>query len=124
MNKPIVSEHVASKGSEKSYITGFLLSLGLTLVAFFAVTEKIAEGWGLVLLLSGLAVTQLLVQLVYFLHIGQEEKPRWNLHSLLFASMVVVIIVFGSLWIMRNLMYGHHEASSSSEIIKDEGYKP
>jgi cytochrome o ubiquinol oxidase operon protein cyoD len=53
----------------------------------------------------GLAVAQLLVQLVFFLHLGREPKPRQNLVVFLFMLLVIGILVIGSLWIMHNLNY-------------------
>ncbi|MCB1109192.1 MAG: cytochrome C oxidase subunit IV family protein [Chlamydiia bacterium] len=56
-------------------------------------------------LVIALTVLQAVAVLVYFMHLGFEEKPRWNL--LVFLAMVVLIIavVAGSIWIMYNLDY-------------------
>ncbi len=124
MNKAVVSHHEAASGSVRTYTAGFVLSLILTVGAYAAVRDHVASGWALIFVLAGLAVTQLLVQLVFFLHLGRESKPRWNLTVLLFAVMVVGIVVFGSLWIMRNLNYAHSHSVTPTEIIKDEGYRP
>jgi cytochrome o ubiquinol oxidase operon protein cyoD len=124
MNKVIVSHHDHSSGSLKSYSIGFGLSLVLTLMAYLSVTKHIASGWGLIFVLTALALVQLLVQLLFFLHLGRESKPRWNLQVMLFAAGVVFIIVFGSLWIMKNLQYNHSQSLTPQEIIKDEGLKP
>ena len=124
MKRAVVSRHETSHGSVRSYSVGFSLSVVLTSAAYLAVTRHLTSGWGLIWLLSGLAVVQLLVQLIFFLHVGRESKPRWNLNALLFAAGVVLIIVFGSLWIMKNLQYNHARSLSPQEIIKDEGYQP
>lgn len=124
MTKIVVAHHEDARGTVKAYIIGFGLSVVLTLLAYFSVTQQWLTGWGLVLLLAGLAVVQLFVQLVFFLHLGRESKPRWNLTVLVFAAGVVLIIVFGSLWIMRNLEYDSGPSASPEEIIKNEGYKP
>jgi hypothetical protein len=60
------------------------------------------------------------------LHLGSESKPRWNRTALWFAAMVVTMIVFGSLWIMKNLSYDHQVPTNESDqsIVKDEGYAP
>lgn len=124
MNKVVVSEQGSAGRGHRAYLVGFGLSLLLTLAAYLSVNEGWADGWSLTYLLSGLAVTQLFVQLVCFLHLGRESRPHWNLQVLVFAAGVVVIIVFGSLWIMKNLSYGHRQLPASNDIIKDEGYRP
>lgn len=91
--------------SIKSYIIGFVLSVVLTLGAYFAVTEEWLSGTALIALIMGLASLQFIVQLFFFLHLGSESKPRWKLAAFLFMFLVLVIIVGGSLWIMANLNY-------------------
>ena len=44
-------------------------------------------------------------RLYFFLHLGKETKPRWKLYVFGFMVSVVLIIVFGSIWIMNNLNY-------------------
>ncbi|PIZ62157.1 cytochrome o ubiquinol oxidase subunit IV [Candidatus Saccharibacteria bacterium CG_4_10_14_0_2_um_filter_52_9] len=126
--KIVVAHHETARGSVKSYTTGFVMSLILTLSAYLLVVKNVFSGWGLVTALAALAITQLLVQLLFFLHLGRESKPRWNLVVLLFAVLVVAIVVFGSLWIMKNLQYNHSHYQSPAEtdkfLIKDEGYQP
>lgn len=87
------------------YIVGFILSVILTLAAYLAVTEKWLEGGALIGLIVGLAAIQFVVQVIFFLHLGDEAKPRWKLSAFLFTVLVLVIIVGGSLWIMANLNY-------------------
>ena len=92
-----------------SYVTGFVLSILLTLVAFMLVQMHL-DGSGLgrqavIGGVAGLAFAQFLVQLVFFLHLGRETKPRWKLVMFLFAILVILIVVIGSLWIMYNLNY-------------------
>lgn len=94
-----------------SYFTGFMWSLLLTLAAFALVKMQLDAGGGayqakvLIGILAVLAIVQLVVQLVFFFHLGREAKPRLNTVSFLFMLMVVGIIAFGSLWIMYNLNY-------------------
>jgi cytochrome o ubiquinol oxidase subunit IV len=108
----------AGHGSLKSYIVGFGLSIALTLIAYVMVVKRLFSGKALVLAIMGLAVIQLYVQLYFFLHMGRESKPRWNLIVFLFMLLVLLIVVGGSLWIMYNLNY---HTMSPSEIMKDEG---
>ncbi len=121
------------RAAVKAYIIGFILSIVLTLLAFALVSEHVNSEHtafshsGLTLTLAGLATAQLLVQLVFFLHLGKESKPKLNLMAFYFMLLTVVIIVFGSLWIMDNLAYNHGNNATNQEvsdyIIKDEGIK-
>lgn len=88
-----------------SYLLGFLLSLLLTLAAYLLAVRTLLSGWPLDLALTLLALTQGVVQLLFFLNLAHESKPRWNLLVFLFTLMVTLILVFGSIWIMNNLDY-------------------
>lgn len=103
-----------------TYITGFVLSILLTLAAYFAVTEQLASRTGLIVFIMSLAMLQLIVQLYYFLHLGDETKPRLNLGALLFAILVFIIIVVGSIWIMNNLSYNHGQGDEIDSYIMEE----
>lgn len=87
----------------KSYFVGLGISIALTLASYFTVVLKLFEPIGIYSIITLLAVSQILVQVVYFLHIGHEGKPRWNLISLVFSIIVVFIVVAGSMWVMYNL---------------------
>jgi cytochrome o ubiquinol oxidase subunit IV len=110
----------AAHGSRASYITGFLLSLTLTMAAYLAVTEHWFHGSALVTVLIALAIVQLFVQLVFFLHLGRESKPRWNLTVFSFMLIVLIILVFGSLWIMKNLNYHMMSPHEIDKHMQDE----
>ena len=69
-----------------------------------------------------LAVAQLFVQLILFLHLGEERKPRWNLTALIFALLVVAILVGGTIWIMNNLR--HVEMQEPHDIFIEENIFP
>lgn len=123
-----------------AYIAGFVLSLGLTLTAYLLVWRHVHSHHTvfsdsfLNIAVAVLALLQLIVQLLFFLHLGRESKPRWNLTVLSFAALVVGIVVLGSLWIMDNLNSHHgsygtthdgHNLNTPAEvnkyIINDEG---
>ncbi len=123
-----------SRPALKAYINGFILSVVLTLLAFSLVGQHINSesttfsSGILIATLAGLAIAQLLVQVVFFLHLGKESKPRWNLMMFLSMIMVAVILIFGTLWIMDNLDYhhGNHVTGEQTEqyIIEKEGIGP
>lgn len=110
-----------------SYVLGFGLSLAITLLAYVLVVNKLISGYSLAIAIGVLAVTQLVVQLRLFLHLGKEAEPRWNLLVFDFMILIVVILVFGSLWIMFNLDYHHEDTMSPAEtdtyLLQDEGLR-
>jgi cytochrome o ubiquinol oxidase operon protein cyoD len=115
--------------SEK-YIVGFGLSLVITIVAYLVVQIHLRSGHvvpsdsNLILILAALAIAQLFAQLVFFLHLNREPRPRLNTLIMMFAALVVVIIVGGSIWIMNNLNYHNMTPDQTNTfIIKDEGVK-
>lgn len=101
----MVEQKAALRRQVVNYLVGFVSALVLSAAAFWLVTSQIVDGAWLIAVLIGLAVLQLVVQLVFFLHVGSESRPRWNLTALLFMLIMLVVIVAGSLWIMNNLNY-------------------
>lgn len=107
MSKTKPASHLSLKG----YIVGFGLSLGLTVLAFLFVTNHISTQHAqfshnfLIIVLAVLAFSQFIVQMVFFLHLGTEKRPRWKLMMFGFMVLVVLILVVGSIWIMQNLNY-------------------
>jgi len=96
--------HPQSEGSLASYISGFIFSLLLSIAAYFLVTEHILEGNTLIATIAGLALVQLVVQLVFFLHLD-KLKSHLNLAIFFFMALIAAILIFGTLWIMKNLNY-------------------
>jgi cytochrome o ubiquinol oxidase operon protein cyoD len=88
-----------------------VLSIGFTVAAYMLVQEHIGAGKSplaqpyVLAAIMALAVAQLAVQLIFFLHLGEEKRPRWRLISVVCAVTVVLIVVGGSIWIMANLNY-------------------
>lgn len=94
-----------------SYIIGFVLSVITTLAAYFLVVNKVLPTQLLIFTIVAIAVVQLAVQLIFFLHLGRGN--RWKVVTFLFAFLVVLIVVVGSLWIMYNLDYNMMQMSPS-----------
>lgn len=91
--------------SFKPVFLGFTLSLILTVAAYRIVTHYHLSNHVLILTVFGICLVQALLQLIFFLHLGLEEKPRWNSITFLFMVLVIIVVVGGSLWIMENLSY-------------------
>jgi cytochrome o ubiquinol oxidase subunit IV len=104
-SESVVSEHAEHGLSLGKYIVGFVVSIGLTLTAYALATHQSYSKDLVIGVLAGLAVVQFVVQMVFFLHVGAERKPRWKLAVMALMLMVVLILVGGSIWIMNNLNY-------------------
>lgn len=110
------------KHPRSAYLIGYVLSLVLTVNTFVIVSDPYVEkSTSLIVLLALLAVLQVVAQLVFFLHLGQEEKPRWNSMAFWTMSMVVLFIVIGSIWVMNNLDYNMMSHDTVETMVHDEG---
>lgn len=98
---PHTSDH-SDHGSFRSYTVGLLWSLGLTLLSFGLVMTHVMAVRYLLPAIVVLAVAQLIVQLVYFLHLGTARGQRSNSAIFLFTALLIAIMVSGSLWVMHN----------------------
>ena len=97
-------DHAASHGSVSSYLTGFVLSVILTVIPFWLVMGEVLESrvWTVALIMLFGAV-QIVVHMVYFLHMNRKSEGGWILSSLLFTGIIIVIALAGSLWVMHHL---------------------
>jgi cytochrome o ubiquinol oxidase subunit IV len=107
----------ANHGSLKSYAIGFLLSVILTAVPFWLVMSKgFDKSSTTAMVILGFAAMQIMVHMIYFLHMNAKAEGGWSLLALIFTVMVVVIMLSGSLWVMyhlnHNMMPGMMPAST------------
>lgn len=104
MNAPPDHSADTDKGSIKTYAVGFIFSVGLTAFAFALVGMGGGLSRGVVLVgILAAAIAQILVQLRCFLHLGTGPSARWNVTSLVFTLLIMLLFVGGTLWIMTNL---------------------
>ncbi|KDB61837.1 cytochrome o ubiquinol oxidase subunit IV [Bordetella bronchiseptica] len=93
----------ADHGSLKSYLIGFAISLVLTFGSFgLVMAGAVPRGIALAGVVV-LCVAQLLVQLVFFLHMGGSKKQRDNVTTFVFTILIIAIIVGGSVWVLHNM---------------------
>ncbi|MFD1558416.1 cytochrome o ubiquinol oxidase subunit IV [Paraburkholderia silviterrae] len=94
--------HDNTHGSLKSYMIGTILSLVLTLASFGVVMlHAVPPEAGLAAIVA-LCVAQLVVQLVYFLHIGASRSQLANTGIFVCTAFLIAVIVGLSLWVMHN----------------------
>ncbi|EEY96867.1 cytochrome o ubiquinol oxidase, subunit IV [Acinetobacter johnsonii SH046] len=95
----------ASHGNTKQYTIGFILSVILTVIPFGMV---MAGGFGRGIVMAVIAITavaQVLVQLVYFLHMNSSSEQRWNVIAFIYTVLCIAVLLVGSVWIMNYLHY-------------------
>ena len=95
--------HDSSHGSVKSYAIGFILSVILTLIPFGLVMYPTLPKSITLMIVLAFAVIQVLVHLVYFLHLDRSKEQRENVIAFVFAGLVIVLLVGLSLWIMFSI---------------------
>ena len=95
--------HVQTQGSRRTYLIGLAYAVILTLASFWAASTDMVYAPGVPILLGVLAIAQMGVHLVFFLHISSAPDQTNNVLALAFGVFVVALIVFGSLIIMGNL---------------------
>lgn len=101
----------AAHGSVREYLWGLFLSVVLTAIPFAVVmTGALNETLSITLVLL-CAAAQVLVQLVFFLHMNGSSEQIWNTVSGIFVVILLAILIVGSIWIMRhlnhNMLMGH-----------------
>jgi cytochrome o ubiquinol oxidase operon protein cyoD len=87
----------------KTYLSGLALAILLTLASFGAAITHLIWGPGLPVFLAVLAVAQMGVHLVFFMHVNATEEGENTVLALGFGIFIVLLVVFGSLIIMHNL---------------------
>jgi cytochrome o ubiquinol oxidase operon protein cyoD len=92
-----------SHGSAGGYTAGFILSVLLTAAAFGIVLTGTLTGHSALLAISALAFVQIVVHLVFFLHMNTSSGQKWNVMAFGFTVLTAVILIVGSLWIMHNV---------------------
>ncbi len=97
----------------KQYILGYTVSVLFTLSAFFLVKNTVFTRNVLEYVVASLAISQFIIQIVFFLHLFNERNPRFRLLVFLLMLAIVLILVVGSLWIMANL---NHNMTLPSQI--------
>ena len=92
----ILSETIA-------YVIGLALALILTGVSFWAASTSVLWGPGVATGLVVLAIAQMGVHLVFFLHITSGPDNTNNVLALAFGVLIVFLVMIGTIWIMSHM---------------------
>ncbi len=86
------------------YIKGFILSVILTAIPFWLVMgEVLPSPTTTTLVILAFAAVQIVVHMVYFLHLNSKAEGGWTMLSLMFTVVLLVIMLVGSIWVMFHL---------------------
>ena len=89
--------------SMRDYMIGFSLSVILTAIPFWLVMTMPLSTGATAAIIMAFAAVQIVVHMVFFLHMTPKAEGGWSLTTLIFTIIVVVIMLAGSLWVMHHL---------------------
>lgn len=112
------------------YMIGFFLSIILTAIPFAVVMGDVFENrTTTVVVIAFFAVVQIIVHMVYFLHMNGKIEGGWTLMSTIFTIVFVAVTLAGTLWVMyhmnTNMMPGHNHnpaAVTQQQPAASEGH--
>jgi len=109
------SEH----GTTESYVIGFLFSIVFTIIPYLLVVNRSVSGSALLATILGFAVLQMIIQILFFLHLGRGPKPLYNVVFFISTVSIILVVIGGSLFIMKHLHYN----MSPTEVTKNRAEK-
>ena len=94
----------ASHSTLKGYATGFVLAVILTAIPFWLVMGKVLPSSNITgLVILAIAAVQIVVHMIYFLHMNTRSEGGWSLLALAFTVVLLFIMLAGSIWVMYHL---------------------
>ena len=97
------ADEVGYHATVKGYVVGFVLSVILTAIPFWLVMAKVLPPGTTAFVILGFAAVQIVVHMVYFLHMNAKVESGWSLLALIFTAALVLIMLSGSIWVMYHL---------------------
>jgi cytochrome o ubiquinol oxidase operon protein cyoD len=96
-------DHLEAHGSLKDYSIGFVLSVILTAIPFWLVMGHVMQPGTTKAVILGFAAVQVIVHMIYFLHMNAKSEGGWNLMALLLTIVLLFIVLSGSIWVMYHM---------------------
>lgn len=97
-------EGAAAHGSLKGYLTGFALSVVLTAIPFWLIMgDAFRDPRTASIVVLAFAAMQIVVHMVYFLHMNSKSEHGWTMLAMIFTVVLVIITLSGSFWVMYHL---------------------
>ncbi len=111
-----------SHGTMGQLMIGFALAAILTIIPFYLVMADVdMDRTTLIAIIMGLGAVQIIVHLVFFLHVNRGGEEGWTLSATVFSVIILGIVLAGSLWVMHNMnanMMPSHEMDRHIEQMK------
>jgi len=101
----------------RSYLLGLGLAVLLTTASFWTATTHVIYGPAIPVAIVVLALAQMGIHLVFFLHITTAPDNTNNVLALAFGILIACLVIFGSLWIMANLNHNMMAAHMASQAL-------
>ncbi|WMC19644.1 MAG: cytochrome o ubiquinol oxidase subunit IV [Enterobacteriaceae bacterium PC38] len=89
--------------SVKNYYFGFILSLLLTIIPFILIKYNFLNNFIKKIIIIIMSILQIIIHFKFFLHINNSNQEKFNLITLIFTIIIILILIVGSIWIMLNL---------------------
>jgi cytochrome o ubiquinol oxidase operon protein cyoD len=96
-------EPYESAANVLSYTVGLVLAILATIASFVVAQTNLLWPPGIQVGLVVLAIAQIGVHLVFFLHLGSGPDNTNSIMALAFGVLIVFLVIAGSLWIIANL---------------------
>ena len=96
-------DHEEGHGTRKGYLIGFGLSVVLTAIPFWLVMTRPLTTQATALIILIFAAVQMVVHMIYFLHMNRRAEGGWSMMALIFTVVIVAIAFSGSLWVMYHM---------------------
>lgn len=104
-----------------SYVIGLVLALGLTAVSFWVASTGAIWGPGVAVGLVVLAIAQMGIHLVFFLHITSGPDNTNNVLALAFGVLIVFLVMVGTIWIMGHMNSNMMPDMNMMDLQKQRG---
>ena len=97
-------ESGAAHSTMGGYMIGFVLAVILTAIPFWLVMGKvITDPHTTSLVILAFAIIQIVVHMIYFLHMNTKSEGGWNMLAMMFTAVVLIIMLSGSIWVMFHM---------------------
>ena len=103
-------------GTKRSYLVGFILSVALTAIPFWLVMTGVLTPAATAITVIAMAVVQILVHTICFLHVNTRAEGGWTLIAYVFTAVLLVIVIAGSVWIMYHLNTNMMPGMTTGEV--------